>query len=106
MQEYTEKLYKKCLSDLDNQDSVVTHLEPDVLEYEVKRAFGSITRKEASRGDGVPAELFKILKDEDVQWCTHCMAKLLQSCLFLLDPMHLSLPGSSVLDIPQARILE
>ena len=106
MQEYTEELYKICLSDLDNHNSVVTHLEPNVLEYEFKWALGSITKKKVSGGDGIPAELFQILKEDDVKCYIPCMAKSLQSCLILLDPMHLSLPGSSVHDIPQAKILE
>ena len=63
-QEYTEELYKK---DPDNHDGVITHLEPDVLECEVKWALGSITTNKASGGDGVPAELFKILKDDAVK---------------------------------------
>ena len=60
-QEYRE-LYKKVLNDLDNHNGVVTHLEPDILECEVKWAIGSITTNKASRGDGVPAKLFQILK--------------------------------------------
>ena len=63
-QEYTEKLYKKGLNDLDNHNSVVTHLEPDILECKFKWAFRSITANKASRGDGTPAELFQILKDD------------------------------------------
>ena len=66
-QEYTEELYKKDLHDLDNHDRVITHLEPDILECEVKRALGSITMKKASGGDGIPAELFHILKDGAVK---------------------------------------
>ena len=58
-QEYTEELYKKDLHDPDNHDGVITHLEPDILECEVKWALGSITTKKASRGDGIPVELFK-----------------------------------------------
>ena len=61
-QEYTEELYKKGLNDLDNHDCMVTHLEPDILECEVKWALGSITMNKASGGDGIPAELFQILK--------------------------------------------
>ena len=57
-QEYTEKLYKKNLHDPDNQDGVITHLEPDILEWEVKWALGSITMIKASGGDGIPVELF------------------------------------------------
>ena len=63
-QEYTEELYKNNLNDPDNQDDVITHLEPDILECEVKWALGSITTTKASGGDGIPAELFKILKDD------------------------------------------
>ena len=59
-QEYTEELYKKDLNDPDNHDGVITHLEPDILECEVKWALGSIT---TSGGDGIPVELFQILKD-------------------------------------------
>ena len=62
-QECIEELYKKGLNDLDNQDGVVTHLQPNILECEVKRAFGSITKNKASGGDGLLAELFQILKD-------------------------------------------
>ena len=66
-QEYTEELYKKDLHDLDNQDPVITHLEPDILEYEVKWALESITINKASGGDGIPVELFQILKDDAVK---------------------------------------
>ena len=59
-QEYTEELYKKDLHDPDNHDGVITHLEPDILECEVKWALGSITTNKASGGDGIPAELFQI----------------------------------------------
>ena len=59
-QEYTEKPYKKDLSDPDNHDGVITHLEPDILECEVKWALGSITTNKASGGDGIPVELFQI----------------------------------------------
>ena len=65
--EYTEELYEKALSDPDNHDGVVTHLEPNTLEYEVKWALGSITMNKASGGDGIPAELFQILKDNAVK---------------------------------------
>ena len=61
-QEYTEELYKKDLHDPDNHDGVITHLEPDILECEVKRALESITMNKASGGDGIPVELFQILK--------------------------------------------
>ena len=66
-QEYTEELYKKDLYDPDNHDDVITHLEPDILECEVKRALGSITTNKVSGGDGIPAELFQILKDDAVK---------------------------------------
>ena len=62
-QEYTEELYKKDFHDPDNHDGVITHLEPDILECEVKWALGSITTNKASGGDGIPAELLKTLKD-------------------------------------------
>ena len=61
-QEYTEELYKKDLHDQDNHDGVITDLEPDILECEVKWAFESITMNKASGGDGIPVELFQILK--------------------------------------------
>ena len=63
-QEYTEELYKK---DPDNHDGVITHLEPDILECEVKWTLGSITTNKASGGDGIPVELFQILKDDGVK---------------------------------------
>ena len=79
-QEYTEELYKKDLHDPDNHDGVITHLEPDILECEVKWALGSITMNKASGGDGISVELFQILKDNAVKvlhsvcqqiWKTH-----------------------------------
>ena len=66
-QEYTEELYKKDLHDQDNHDGVITHLEPDILECEVKWALGSITMNKASEGDRIPAELFQILEDDAVE---------------------------------------
>ena len=66
-QEYTEQLYKKDLHDPDNHDGVITHLEPDILECEVKWALGSITTNKASGDDGIPVELFQILKDDAVK---------------------------------------
>ena len=66
-QEYTEELYKKDLHDPDNHDGVITHLEPHILECEVKWALGSITMNKASGGDGIPVELFQILKDGAVK---------------------------------------
>ena len=66
-QEYTEELYKKDLHDPDNHKGVITHLEPDILKYKVKYASGSITANKASGGDGIPVELFQILKDDAVR---------------------------------------
>ena len=66
-QEYTEELYKKDLHDQDIHDGVITHLEPDILEREVKWALQSITTNKASGGDGIPVELFQILKDDAVK---------------------------------------
>ena len=66
-QEYTEELYKKDLHDPDNHDGVITHLEPDILECEVKRALGSITMNKASGDDRIPVELVQILNDDAVK---------------------------------------
>ena len=66
-QEFTEELYKNYLNDPDNHDGVVTHLEPDILECEVKWALGNIAMNKASGGDGVPVELFQILSDDAVK---------------------------------------
>ena len=66
-QEYTEELYKKDLHDPDNHNGVITHLEPDILECEVKWALKSITTNKASGGDGIPVELFQIMKDDAVK---------------------------------------
>ena len=66
-QEYTEELYRKDLHDPDNYDGVITHLEPDILECEVKWAFGRITRNTVSGDDGIPVDLFQILKDDAVK---------------------------------------
>ena len=66
-QEYIEELYKKELHDPDNHDGVITNLEPDILEYEVKWALGKITTNKASGGDGILVELFQILKDDAVK---------------------------------------
>ena len=65
--EYTEILYKKDLHDLENHDAVITQLEPEILIYEVKWALGSINTNKASGGDGIPVELFQILKDDAVK---------------------------------------
>ena len=66
-QEYIEELYKKDFHNSDNHDGVITHLKPDILECEVKWALGSITTSKATGGDGIPVELFQILKDEAVK---------------------------------------
>ena len=66
-QEYTEELYNKDLHDLDNHDNVITSLEPDILESEVKWALGSITMNKANGGDGMPAKLFQVLKNDAVK---------------------------------------
>ena len=67
MGRYKEELYRKHLHDQDNHNGVITHLEPDILECEVKWAIGSIIMNKASRGDGIPVELFQILKDDDMK---------------------------------------
>ena len=66
-QEYTQELYKKDVHDPDNHDGVITHLEPDILELEIKWVLGRITMNKASGGKGIPAELFQILKDDAVK---------------------------------------
>ena len=66
-QEYTEELYKKDYHNTDNHDGVITHLEPDILGFEVKCALGSITMNKASGCDGIPAKLFQVLKDDAVK---------------------------------------
>ena len=66
-QQYTEELYKKDLQNPDNQDGVITYLEPDILECDIKWALGSITTNKASGNDGIPVELFQILKDDAVK---------------------------------------
>ena len=66
-QKYTEKLQKKDLNDINDHDGVITHLKPDILECEVKWALGSITMNKACGGDGIPVELFQILKDDAVK---------------------------------------
>ena len=72
-QEYTEELYKKDLHDPDNHNGVITHLEPDILECEVKWALESITMNKASGGDGIPVELFQVPKDDAVKvWHSIC----------------------------------
>ena len=95
-QEYTEELYKKDLHDTDNHDGVITHLEPDILECEVKRALESITTNKASGGDRIPVELFQILKDDSVKvlysisqqiWKTQQCPQDWKRSAFILTPM-------------------
>ena len=74
-QENTKELYRKDLNDPDNHDGVITHLVPDILECEVKWALGSIITNKASEGDGIPAELFQILKDDAVKVHSQCASK-------------------------------
>ena len=109
-QEYTDELYKKDLNNLDNHEGAVTHLEPDILKCGVKWALRSITMNKASGGDGIPAELFQILKDDAVkvlhsicqqiwktqQWLCAVLCLVAQLCLTLCDPMDCSSPGSVV----------
>ena len=80
MQEYTEELYKKDL-DPDNHNGVITHLEPDILECAVKWALGTITMNKASGGDGIPAELFQILRDDAVKPALNMPANLENSAV-------------------------
>ena len=75
-QEYIEEVYKRDLRDPDNHVGVITHLKPDILECEVKRALGSITMNKASRGDGIPVELFQILKDDALK-ALHSICQLI-----------------------------
>ena len=86
-QEYTEELYKKDLHDPDNHDGVITHLEQDILECEVKWALGSITTNKASGGDGIPAELFQILKDDAVKVLHSAVATGLGKVSFHSNPI-------------------
>ena len=74
-QEYMEELYKKDINDQDIHDDMITHLEPDILECEVKWALGSITAIKDSGGDGIPVELFQIRKDGAVKCCTQYVSK-------------------------------
>ena len=80
-QEYTEELYKKELHDPDNHEGVITNLEPDILECEVKWALGSITMSKASGGDGIPVELFQILEADAVKAALNMPANLENSAV-------------------------
>ena len=126
LQEYTEELYKKDLHNPDNHDGVITHLEPDILECEVKWALESITRNKASGGDGIPVQLFQILKDDAVkvlhsicqqiwktqQWPQHWKNSVFipipkkgtaKECLNYHTLALISHPGNVLLKILQAR---
>ena len=94
-QEYTEELYKKAIHDPANHNGVITHLEPDILECEVKWALESITMNKASGGDGIPVELFQILKDDAVKmlhsicpqiWKTHQWPQDWKTSVFIPIP--------------------
>ena len=94
-QEYTEELYKNDVHDQDNHDGVITHLEPDILECEVKWALGSITRNKASGRDGIPVKLLQILKDDVVKvlhsicqhiWKTHQWPQNWKRSVFIPSP--------------------
>ena len=74
-QEYTKELHKKDFNDQNNNNGVITHLDPDILECEAKWALGSITTNKASGGDGIPVELSQILKDDAVKFCTQYTSK-------------------------------
>ena len=98
-QEYTEELYKKDLQDQDNQDGVITRLEPEILECEVKWALESITTNKASGGYGIPVELFQILKDDAVKvlqllcqyiWKTHQWPQDWERSVFIPIPKKVS----------------
>ena len=80
-QEYTEDLYKKYLHDPDNHDAVIIHLEPDVLECEIKWTLGSITTNKASGGDGIPVELFQVLKSDAMKVLLNMPANLENSAV-------------------------
>ena len=96
-QEYTEGLYKKDLHNQDNHSGVITHLQPDILECEVKWALENITMNKASGGDGIPVEIFQILKDDAVKGSPSVQfSSVTQSCLTFCDPMNRSTPGLPV----------
>ena len=101
-QEYTEELYKKDLHDQHNHDGVITHLEPDILECEIKRTLGSITMNKASGGDEIPVELFQILKDDAVK-VLHSICQQINSAVWPQDwkrSVFISTPKNHVLWMP------
>ena len=85
-EEYTDELYKKRLHDPDNHDGMITHLEPDIMECEVKWALGSITTNKASGDDGIPGELFQILKDDAVKVLHSVLVMGLEKVSFPSNP--------------------
>ena len=93
-QEYTEELHKKDLHDPDNHDGVITYLEPDILECEVKWALGSISTNKASRGDGIPVELSHILKDDAVESAALNMPANLENLAVATGPENVSFHSS------------
>ena len=96
-QEYTKQLYKKDLNNPENHYGVITHLEPGILESEGRWALGSVTMSKASGGDGIPAELFQVLKDDAVKMLhSDQIRSVTQSCPTLCDPMNCSTPGLPV----------
>ena len=101
-QEYTEELYTKDLNDPDNHDGVITHLEPDILECEVKWALGSITMNKASGADGILVELFQILKDDAMKVlrsiCQQIYCFLLLFCTVHLRILDFGLPFPPPMD--------
>ena len=109
-QEYTEEQYKKGLNDLDNHNGLIIHLEPVILECEVKWALGSITINKASEGDGMPVELFQILKDDAV-CCTQYASKFGKfssghqtgKCQFSFQSQKRSMPNCKTMLIPHAN---
>ena len=94
-QEYTEELYKKDLHDPDNHDGVITHLEPDILECEVKWALGSITMNKASESDGISVELFQILKDDAVKVLHSVCQQIWKTSVFIAIPKKGNAKGCS-----------
>ena len=110
-QEYTEEQYKKGLNDLDNHSGLIIHLEPDILECEVKWALGSITTNKASEGDGIPVELFQILKTMLLKCCTQHVSKFGKlsrdhrtgKCQFSFKSQKRAMPNCKTMLIPHAN---
>ena len=102
-QAYTEELYKKDLHDPDNHDGVITHLEPDILECEVQWALESITTNKASRGDGIPVELFQILEDDAVK-VLHSICQQIWSQHLTQHYLALSMLKKEIFSLPDASL--